>query len=201
MVQVAVLSILVAGATGFVHPGLLHTKDDFIRVKEYVNEGKEPWITSWNLLTSNSHASPTYESRAVETVYRGDDGEHAQNYPLLYNDAHAAYQLALRWKINGSSEFAVASTRILDDWSSTMKAIGGSSDGFLAAGLYGYQLANAGEIMRDYSEWPKTNRTRLGDLLRTVFYEDSYRFLTTHNGASRHHYVSYHDNKGQLSIR
>ncbi|KAG6368857.1 hypothetical protein INS49_003073 [Diaporthe citri] len=135
MVRIAVLSILVAGATGFVHPGLLHTEDDFTRVKEYVNEGKEPWLTAWNLLTTNSHASPTYEPRAVETVYRGSDGEHAKNYPQF-----------------GSSEFAVAATRILDAWSSTMKAIGGSSDGFLAARLYGYQLANAGEIMRDYSE-------------------------------------------------
>ena len=190
MVRIAVLSIFVAGAAAFVHPGLLHTEDDFIRVQEYVNEGKEPWLTSWNLLTSNSHASPTYEPRAVETVYRGSDGVNAENFQLLYNDAHAAYQLALRWKINGSSEFAVASTRILDDWSSTLTAIGGSSDGFLAAGLYGYQLANAGEIMRDYSDWPEANRTRLGDLLETVFYEDSYRFLTTHNGQSQYHYVS-----------
>jgi hypothetical protein len=198
MVRIAVPSIFLAGAIAFVHPGLLHTEDDFTRVKEYVDEGKEPWLTAWNLLMSNSHASPTYEPRAVETVYRGSDGVHEQNYPLLYNDAHAAYQLALRWKISGSSEFAVASTRVLDAWSSTMKAIGGSSDGFLAAGLYGYQLANAGEIMRDYSGWPETNRICLGDLLETVFYRDSYRFLTTYNDASQYHYVSYHDRRQVL---
>lgn len=191
MVQAAALSVLVAGAAGFVHPGLLHTEDDFTRVKEYVDAGKEPWLTSWNLLTSNSHTSPTYEPRPAETVYRGSDGEHSENYPVLYNDAHAAYQLALRWKISGDTEFADASIRVLDAWSSTMKAIGGNSDGFLAAGLYGYQLANAGEIMRDYSGWPEENRARLGDLLENVFYRDSYRFLTTHNDASQYHYVSY----------
>lgn len=187
MVRIAVISLLVAGVTGFVHPGLLHTEDDFTRVKKYVEEGKDPWLTAWSLLTANSHASPTYELRPTETVYRSSDGEHAQNYPVLYNDAHAAHQLVVRWKITGSSEFAVALTRILEAWSSIMKAIGGSSDGFLAAGLYGYHLANAGEIMRDYSEWPEANRTRLGDLLETVFYKDSYRILTTHNDASEHH--------------
>lgn len=188
MVQIAVLPLMVAGATAFVHPGLLHTKEDFTRVKEFVDQKKEPWLTTWNLLTSNSHASTTYTPRPAETVYRGSDGVHSQNYSVLYNDAHAAYQLALRWKISGSSEYADAAIRILDEWSSTMKAIGGNSDGFLAAGLYGYQLANAGEIMRDYSGWPEANRARLGDLLQNVFYKDSYRFLTTHNDASKYHY-------------
>lgn len=200
MVRIVVLSILLAGATGFVHPGLLHTEDDFTRVKGHVDAGEEPWLTAWNLLTANSHASATYDPRPAEIVYRGSDGEHAQNYPQLYNDAHAAYQLALRWKVSGSSEFADASTRILDAWSSTMTGIGGSSDGFLAAGLYGYQLANAGEIMRDYSEWPEENRTRLGDLLEAVFYKDSYRFLTTHNDASQYHYVSC-PNQSQEPVR
>ncbi|KAK7420342.1 hypothetical protein QQX98_002765 [Neonectria punicea] len=179
---------MAATAAAFVHPGLLHTEKDFSRVKTHVNNGDEPWVAGWNKLIANSHASPTYEPRPQATVYRGSDGVHSENYRILYNDAHAAYQLAVRWKIDGSTENAEASIKILNAWSSTMKAIGGNSDGFLAAGIYGYQLANAGEIMRTYAGWSADDRNALGTLLKDVFYTDSYRFLTTHNGQPRYHY-------------
>lgn len=183
--------LFAAAASAFVHPGLLHTAEDFSRIKGHVDNGDAPWSTGWDLLTSNSHASPTYEPNPQETVYRGNDGEHGENYAALFNDAHAAYQLAVRWKIDGSSEYADAAINVLNGWSSTMKAIGGTSDGFLAAGIYGYQLANAGEIMRDYDGWAEADRNALGALLVDVFYADSYRFLTTHNGQSPYHYVSF----------
>ena len=38
-------------------------------------------------------------------------------------------------------------------WLSTLKAIEGTSDRYLAAGIYGYQLSNAAEILRDYPKW------------------------------------------------
>ncbi|WP_241619004.1 alginate lyase family protein, partial [Rosenbergiella epipactidis] len=75
------------------------------------------------------------------------------NYTSLYQDAAAAYQLALRWKISGDTKYADASARILDQWSTTLTGIGGTSDKFLVSGIYGYQLANAGEILRTYSGW------------------------------------------------
>ncbi|KPM44496.1 hypothetical protein AK830_g2063 [Neonectria ditissima] len=188
MAKLAVLLALAATAAAFVHPGLLHTENDFSRIKTHVDNGDEPWLAGWNKLISNSHASPTYQPNPQATVYRGSDGVHSENYRILYNDIHAAYQLAVRWKIDGSTTYADASIKILNAWSSTMKAIGGNSDGFLAAGIYGYQLANAGEIMRTYSGWSEADRTALGTLLRDVFYRDSYRFLTTHNGQPRYHY-------------
>lgn len=72
------------------------------------------------------------------------------NYPSAYRDAHSAYGLALRWLITGNTSFADAAIRTLDGWGSTLKSIDGNEDMYLAAGLYGYQFANAAELLRNY---------------------------------------------------
>ena len=40
-------------------------------------------------------------------------------------------------------------------WANKTKKVDGNSNVALALGLYGYQFAQAGEIMRDYEGWPK----------------------------------------------
>ncbi|KAF9784831.1 hypothetical protein IL306_006999 [Fusarium sp. DS 682] len=176
--------------TGFVHPGLLHSSKDLARAKRHVLQGDEPWATDWQLLVNNSHASPTYKPNPQPTIYRGSDRTHAENYDLLYNDAHAAYQLAIRWHIQGDDQYADAAVTILNAWSSTMKAIGGSSDRFLAAGIYGYQLANAAELIRSYGGWAASEQDQMKTFLQDVFFSESYRFLTTHNGQDEYHYYA-----------
>lgn len=182
---------LAASVTGFVHPGLLHMSQDLQRAKSHVLKGDEPWTTDWQLLLNNSHASPTYKPNPQPTIYRGSDGTHAENYGRLYNDAHAAYQLAIIWHIQGDDQYADAAVAILNAWSSTMVAIGGSSDRFLASGIYGYQLANAAELLRSYSGWSASDQNQMKAFLQDVFYSESYRFLTTHNGQDEYHYVSF----------
>lgn len=182
---------MAVSVTGFVHPGLLHTSQDLERAKNHVVNGDEPWTTDWQLLLNNTHSSPTYEPNPQSTIYRGLDGTHAENYRRLYNDAHAAYQLAIRWHIQGDDQYADAAVAILNAWSSTMVAIGGSSDRFLAAGIYGYQLANAAELMRSYSGWSASDQNQMRAFLRDVFFSESYRFLITHNGQDEYHYVSF----------
>ncbi|KAI0021230.1 chondroitin AC/alginate lyase [Xylariomycetidae sp. FL0641] len=178
----------VSAATAFVHPGLLHTSEDMERARGHVQAGDEPWNADWQLLISNSHASPTYEPNPQPTIYRGYDGEHSENYAVLFNDVHAAYQLAVRWWVEQSDEYAEAAIKILNAWASTMVKIGGNSDGFLAAGIYGYQWANAAELMTSYSGWAAEDQQAFKDYLVNVFYPDSYRFLTTHNGQDEYHY-------------
>jgi hypothetical protein len=166
----------------FTHPGLLHTERDFARIKGYVSSQTEPWYTGWNKLAA--HADANYQPRAVETVYRGTGTP--ENYALLYRDAAAAYANAVYWKVSGDKAHGQAATRILDAWSGTLKKVDGSSDRFLASGLYGYQLANAGEIMRRFSEWK--GLPALVSMLKSVFYPMNHQFLTEHNGAAIDHY-------------
>lgn len=182
------LAAMVSNA--FVHPGLLHTNADFARVSNFVSQQTEPMYTAWELLIANSHAQPGYTPNPQSIVYRGDDGVHAENYGDLYNDAAAAYQLALRWKIQQTSEYGDAAINILNAWASTLTKIAGTTDAALAVGLYGYQLANAAEILRDYNGWNASDQTALGKMFHDVFVAEGLYFLNTHYGNGYDHYFA-----------
>ncbi|KAL6234654.1 hypothetical protein BDW75DRAFT_240872 [Aspergillus navahoensis] len=184
--------ILLAGkiAAAFVHPGALHTTEDFQRIIKHVADGNEPWNTTWTLLTSSSYAQSSYKPNPQTVVYRGYNGVNSENYQYLYGDAAAAYQLAIRWKITNDKSYADASVNILDSWAATITGIDGTSDKFLASGLYGYQLANAAELLRNYSGWPQTNKTATANMLKNVFATMNNLFLEDHNGQDYYHYYA-----------
>lgn len=185
--------LLLPGATAapgpFVHPGMLHTEADFTRIRARLASQAQPWSAGWQVLTANPHAAASWTPRPVPVVYRGKDREgHAENYSLLFNDAAAAYALALRWKISGETVYAERAVAILDGWASTLAAIEGSSDRFLAAGIYGYQLANAGELLRTYPGWQRRDFSAFQAMMLRVFYPMNHDFLVHHNGARIDHY-------------
>jgi hypothetical protein len=183
---------------GMVHPGLLHTQADFNRMVQKF--GTSPWKDSWTLLVNNSHASLSYTARPVSVVYRGSDGVHAENYTLLFNDVAAAYACALRWKIAGDTAYADKAVQIMNAWSSTLTAISGDSNACLAAGIYGYEFANAGEIMRTYSGWAAADFTRFQNMMRSIFYPINHDFLIRHNGTEITHYWANWDLCNMASI-
>ncbi|OHE97735.1 hypothetical protein CORC01_06940 [Colletotrichum orchidophilum] len=165
----------------FKHPGLLHTSKDFERIIGFVNAQKEPWTTGWNKL--KSRANTAYAPDPKETVCRGGAGHECnpENYASLYRDAHAAYTNAIAWKITGNEAHANASARILDAWSKSLVNINGPSDKFLASGIYGFQLANAAEILRGWKAWG--GLSAMAEMLQRVFYPMNHNFLVNHNGA------------------
>ena len=178
--------MLATVAGTFSHPGLLHTEADFARMR--ANLGAEPWASTWNRLITNSHASLGYTPRPVEIVYRGYDGVHPENYSTLFHDAAAAYACALRWKISNNDDYARKAVEIMNAWSSTLTVIRGTTDAALAAGIQGYQFANAAEIMRTFSGWAAADFTRYQNWMRNVFYVINTDFLIRHNGTEYTHY-------------
>jgi hypothetical protein len=165
------LSLSPARGQVLVHPGALHTQADFKRMAAQVAQGAQPWLDGWTVLLKNRHASLNWTPHPAEIVYRGKDESHPENYALLYNDIAAAYTLA-----------------ILDAWSATFSGIGGSSDRFLASGIYGYEFANAAEILRTSEHWPAQNFDRFKAMMLRVFYPMNHDFLARHNGAKIDHY-------------
>jgi hypothetical protein len=159
------------------HPGLLHTQADFDRMKAKVDAGLEPWVSGWERLTANSHSQSTWAARPTAVIIRGGDG---QNYPQLYNDIHAAYQNALRWKVSGDTAHRDKAVEILNAWSSTLQEVTGNADRFLAAGIYGYQFCCAADIVRDAEGF---DLGAFQDMMTSVFLPKNEDFLTNHNGA------------------
>lgn len=176
---------LFAQDQAFIHPGCLHTQKDLDRMAAQVAAGADPWTSGWNALIANPHASLNWTPRPVDVVVRGGTGE---NYARLYNDAAAAYACALRWQISGDAAYADKAVEILNAWSSTLTAVTGTSDKYLAAGIYGYQLANAAELMRVYPGWPAEEFGQFQNMMLSIFYPMNHDFLVRHNGACISHY-------------
>lgn len=172
----------------FAHPGMLHTASDLAFMKKQVAAGREPWTSGYEKLTKNTHASLSWKPNAKKTVVRGASGKTKENYASLYRDAAAAYALALRWHISGDDVFADRAIAILDAWAANLTTITGTSDKYLASGIYGYQLANAAELLRDYAKWSDAGFDAVVDMLLDVFYPMNHAFLTHHNNAKIDHY-------------
>lgn len=149
-------------------------------MRQKVNDKAQPWLDGWNALTSNGRAQLGAQPRPLATVIRGGDD---QNFAQMYIDIARAYQLALRWKVSQDTRYADLAVVFLNAWSSTLTSIQGNADRFLAAGIYGYQFANAAEIMRSYPGWAASDFARFQNMMLTVFYPLNHSFLTAHNGA------------------
>ena len=80
------------------------------------------------------------------------------------------------------------------------RSITGNADRFLAAGIYGYQFANAAEIMRTYEGWAPADLARFQNMMVTVFYPMNHHFLTVHNGADITNYWANWDQCNLASI-
>src|SRR5690606_25909681 len=116
--------------------------------------------------------------RPLASVVRG--GGVGENYMQMAYDIHAAYQNALRWHATGIEAHGAKAVQILNARSSTLTSVGGSADRFLASGIYGYQFANAAELVRGRADF---QYTAFRDMLVNIFYPMCEDFLTRHNGA------------------
>jgi len=166
-----------AAPATFTHPGMVNAFGELNRAKVRVAAGQQPWLSGWNRLIANAHSKSTWAANPQATVIRGGAGE---NYGILYNDIHAAYQNALRWRIAGTTANGDCARNILNAWSAKLTTITGDADRFLAAGIYGWQFANAAELMRGYGGFDLDAFKRL---MLGVFYPLNNDFLVNHNTA------------------
>lgn len=174
---------------GLHHPGALNSARDFAAMAEAVKQHRDPWAADFAKMRANSHDDPAYQPREVAVVVRGaQPGGASENYANLFNDVAAAYALALDWRISGDERRGRAAARILNAWARSLRKIEGTSDRYLAAGIYGYQLAIAGETLRDFSGWKEADQAAFHTMLLTVFAPMNRDFLTHHNGAKIDHY-------------
>lgn len=164
---------------GFIHPGGLHTQADFDRIKQQLADGNTKVTEAMNKLRMAEYAQPTAATYPTETIVRGGSGE---NYINTCRGAAIAYQNALRWKIEDNQACAKHAVEVLMKWCNTTKNVTGSSDQFLAFGLYGYQFAQAAELMRDYEGWKPADFEKFKQWMLNIWYQGAIDFLRRHNG-------------------
>jgi hypothetical protein len=171
---------------------LLFQRADLERMRAMVAADTEPYVAGWNRLASDGRASVDYQPTPFAVVTRTSGGTGEGNAELR-DDAMRAFLNAVSWFVSEDEAHALKAAEILDAWSSTLTAIEGDADRFLAAGLYGYLLANAGEILRHtYPGWSETAQDRFERMLLDIFYSLSHEFLETHAGSRvDHHFTNW----------
>jgi hypothetical protein len=177
-------------STSMKHTGGLHKQTDFDRIKSKLAANAEPWVSGWNKLIVNSHAQTTYVANPTVKLIRGGksaEEPEADNYSRAMNDVAAAYQLGLRWKISGDTTYARAAVNILNAWAATCVKLSGDPNVALGAGIYGYQFAIAGELLRDFSGWQAVDFAKYQQWMLNVFYPINYGFLSGHFGCHPEH--------------
>jgi hypothetical protein len=175
------------------HPGGLLSQDDIDRIKAKVASNSEPWLSGWNKLIANSHAQSSYSANPTVKLIRGGNSveePEPDNYSRAMNDAAAAFQLGLRWKISGNATYAQAAVNILNAWASTCIGVYGDPNVALGAGVYGYEFAIAGEQLRDYTGWQAADFQKYKQWMLNVFYTANYSFLAYHQNCHPQHTFS-----------
>jgi hypothetical protein len=157
-----------AHPAAFVHPGILHTREDFLRMKQQVRDGVEPWASAWKAFLKCPLIRRDYQPSPLAVT--GRDKKVNLGQEKVANDMSAAYYNAIAWEVSGDPAYAQKAAEIIDAWSSTCKQITGS-DAILASGIYGYKVANAAEILRaTYPAWPPESIARCQAWLKEVWY-------------------------------
>jgi hypothetical protein len=169
----------------FVHPGLLHTEADFTRMRTKVAANAQPWLDGWNALVASSRSQLGQTPKAQSTITRSST---TNNSSILYTDIAKTYQSALRWKVSGDTRYADQAVTFLNAWAYTLTSVTGDTNAALAGGIYGYEFANAAEIMRTYSGYAAADFAQFQSMMLNVFYPINHDFLVRHFGTDIFHY-------------
>jgi len=172
-------------ALAFVHPGLLVTNNDIDRIKAKLALKLDPWQSSWDKLTSIPYGQSTYTNNAVSGIYRDTANGVTENAELLWHDAAAAFNLGLRWKIEGASEYAEAAAAILTAWGEKLENFDEGDDQYLTTGMQGHQLVNAAELIRDYAPFAENGLASFTDMFQRLILAKNIYFLE-HRAPSEH---------------
>ncbi len=186
---------LSAQTTVFRHPGLMHSEEDFQRVKERIAAGEEAAVQS---LENLRHAAPVYGDHggnwAVNVdISRGIAGH--ENYMNCYRNFARAYQCALLWKITGERGYGDVAVDLLNAYATWNKSLSGNTNISLIPAFNGYQILNAAEIMRDYDGWKKEDIEKFKQYMIDVWFGVAQDFLyRRHDTVTRegnwYHYYS-----------
>lgn len=172
----------------FIHPGCLHTQVDIDRINTQLAAGDHPRITkAWNSFNNNwllAHTGNWLDAISGDAIIRGGIGE---NFAHSERDFGMCYIKALYWAIKHNSTnaaerfkaelYAKQTISLLGRYTKKIKTIGGDPNYALAGCFQGWQVANAGELLRDYPGWAADDQFRFKKWIYDVWYPAIQGFL------------------------
>lgn len=192
------------------HPCMLHKSEDIAYVRQHL--GQSPWLEGLDKLKNSGFSVSSYQPTPVEYLARldknnwGDGGGRwddaglrdayypgiENNYTNFFKDCAAAYQLALRYELEGDEACAEASKQIINAWAMKNKGLllgkkqwkGEVIDPNEYLILFQvHQVANAAELLRGYKGWGDSQEfQRVQSWLLDYFYPFCSKFLKSQGG-------------------
>lgn len=180
------------------HPAMLHTVADITRVKGKLTVS--PWKEAYAHLCKSKYAQSSYTngtSALLDGYLKRMDQKNwsatyadYSNYTAFMRDAAASYQLALRYQLSGETAYADAAVNVMNAWKNTCKGLlklGGYTDSIPDPNEYliminVHQMANAAELLRDYSGWQASDFKAFQNWMKNAFYTVALQFLKNHQG-------------------
>ncbi len=169
-------------ASPFVHPGILHDREEIALVRTKIAAGASPWDEAWKRLREHRVSRLDRKPSPRAAIVRGTNGSPNVGASAFLEDGAAAYTHALQWCLTEKPAHAEKAREILNAYATTVKSIGGH-DGRLLVGMAGIQYANAAELLRHtWDGWPQVEQQRFETFLRGVLYPVIEDFYPTANG-------------------
>ena len=195
------------------HPCMLQTDAEFTYVKSKLTQ--TPWSEGLDKLKNSRYSYSNYTPEAQEILGRMDKTNWSatfpdwwNNYTYFYEDAAAAYQLALRWKLENDLACGQAAVRILNEWATTCKGlvrvkslandrtydpngeIADPNEYLISINVH--QMVNAAEIMRtDETLFKKDELAAFQTMVKNVFYPAASDFLAHRESCKQHSWLNW----------
>lgn len=171
---------------GFIHPGGLHSKQDFDRIRRQVSENEPTVKKAYDALIAWGKSNKDTGAGATEEIVRGK----TNNTGNAAHRVKLAYKYALLYNLTNETKYADIAINILNTWAKVCKRVTGDTNAALAYGLQGFQFAQVGELMRDYAGWSRDDFEAYRKWMLRVFYSGNQYFLYVRNGMNPGGYFS-----------
>lgn len=134
--------------TGFIHPGIIVTKDDIIRMQDKVHSGSEPWASSFEKLAAAGISSPgvriyAYDSNGDTTALKSE-----ARLKNMRMDSRTAVNQALMYVITGDDRYRENTMTILRMWSKLRDVYATLGSDRIDHGEIGFKMSFAAELMK-----------------------------------------------------
>ena len=106
----------------FIHPGILHSREDLDRMKKAVARKEEPIYAGYQMFIQNPASQYSYKMQGPLAMVGRNPTIGQATYD---SDANAAHQNAVMWAVTGDKRYAEKAIEIVNAWSSSLKEITG----------------------------------------------------------------------------
>ncbi|QNR85188.1 alginate lyase family protein [Pedobacter riviphilus] len=131
----------------FIHPGILFSSSDLLRIHHTAQDKNSAGYASFQLLKDNPLASSDYKMKGPFKVI-SRDGEFGNTKSRMEADFSAAYLNSLMWVATHDQKHAERAIAILLSYADSLQRIPATNDAPLLVGLEGIKIVNVLEILK-----------------------------------------------------